>query len=134
MKIDTAKKSGFTLIELMIVIAIVAVLVALALPGYGYFVKKARRADAQADLLHFVGVAQRVFTERNTFDHADIPDVDLWDTVYYDYTLTVPLGGASYTITAKPKPGFDQDDDDCGTMTITETGLKTKTGSDSRCW
>ena len=83
----TLKKPGFTLIELMIVIAIVALLVALALPGYGQFVRKARRADAQADLMQFAGSAERIFTETNSF--ATSSGHKPADTVHYDYTFTV---------------------------------------------
>jgi type IV pilus assembly protein PilE len=133
MKINIAKKRGYTLIEIMIVIAIVAILVALALPGYGHFVRKARRADAQTDILHFVGVAQRDFTEENSY----VNSKSLKPTDGDFYVFSFPDGDptqSAYKIQAAPKSGTSQVDDACGTMMITETGLKTKTGSDSHCW
>ncbi len=61
---------GFTLVELMIVVAIVSIIGLIAYPSYMENVKKARRADAQAVLTGFAGAMERYYTENNTYNGA----------------------------------------------------------------
>ncbi len=58
---------GFTLIELMIVIAIIGVLAAIAIPNYSASVEKSRRADAQAALTALSQAMERYYTEKSTY-------------------------------------------------------------------
>ena len=62
------KDRGFTLMELMVVVAIVGILGAVAYPSYIDSTRKARRADAQADLIELSGFMERFFTENNRYD------------------------------------------------------------------
>ncbi|MCP4047022.1 MAG: prepilin-type N-terminal cleavage/methylation domain-containing protein [Gammaproteobacteria bacterium] len=119
---------GFTLVELMLVIAIMAILVALALPNYQQSIRKGRRADAQTDLIEFIGQAERVFTQTNSYATATLPA----NTDYYTYTFSVAASVTAYTIQAAPKT--IQNQDDCGTMRIDQAGLRTKTGTLADCW
>ena len=120
--------SGFTLVELMIVIAIAAILVSLALPSYQQSIRKGRRADAQADLIEFAGQAERVFTQTNSYASAALPA----NTTFYTYTFSTAASATGYTIQAAPASGQDQDG--CGTMSLNQAGLRTKTGSLADCW
>ncbi len=120
--------SGFTLVELMIVIGIVAILVAMALPSYGKSVRKSRRADAQSTIIEFSGSAARVFTETSSYESLILPA----STDYYTFSFPSTPAATSYLIQATPKDA--QSKDSCGTMTITNTGKKTHTGSDAICW
>lgn len=122
-------RSGFTLIEILVVIAIVAILVGLAVPSYEGSVRKTRRADAQKELVKFAGIAERVFTETNSYTSLTVPVPE--HAGIYTYTLPVKTATA-YTIQAAPVSG--QSADKCGTMALTSTGLRTHTGSDSECW
>jgi len=122
------KVPGFTLVELMIVIAVVAVLVSLALPNYQQSIRKGRRADAQTDLIEFAGQAERVFTQTNSYATAALPAT----TDYYTFSFSVDPTATVYTIQAAPKSGQDQDG--CGTMRLNQAGLRTKTGSLADCW
>ena len=124
------KHSGFTLIEILIVIAIVAILVALALPNYNESVRKARRSDAQQDLLEFAGTAERVFTRTNSYITVD--DTTPAATDYYTYSFPAAATATTYSITATPKSS--QGVDKCGTMTLTNTGARTYSGTLAGCW
>lgn len=120
-------KSGFSLVELMIVITVVAILVALALPSYERFVRKSKRTDSQEIMMQFTGQAERTFTQFNTYDRAELvkPTGEF-------YTFTIAKSATGYTITATPKG--DQSADGCGTMTLNQLGVKTHTGSEADCW
>lgn len=129
---------GFTLIELMIVVAVVAILAAIAYPSYQEQVRKSRRAQAKADLIEYAQAAERYFTVNNTYVDFELPtDKSPREGTASHYGLT-PAGkfdtADTFTITATPQGG--QTADRCGNLTITNTGRKGKTGSAdlSECW
>lgn len=64
------KTTGFTLVELMIVIAIIAILAAVSYPAYNRYVDKARRIDAQKSLLEASQAMQRFYAEQSPFTYA----------------------------------------------------------------
>lgn len=128
---------GFTLLELMIVVAIVGILAAVAYPAYQDYVRDARRADAQADLLELAQWMEREFTVNGTYRNASnaapaLPFVksprDGNDT-FYDLTVATP-NASSFTLTASASGA--QIGDGCGNMTVTQTGAKTAAAND--CW
>ena len=121
-------QSGFTLIELMITVAIVGILASIAIPSYQDSVMKSRRADAKGALLGYANTMERHFTVNNTYVGAPTnPGTD-----YYDITVsTNPAATAStYTLNAAPKGA--QVNDKCGTLTLTHTGVKGANAAD--CW
>ena len=122
------KKSGFTLVEILIVIAIVAILVALALPNYNESVRKARRSDAQQELLEFAGTAERIFTQTNSYASVTLPA----NSDFYTYSFPVAVTAISYTIRATPTGS--QNTDKCGTMNLNQNDQRTHTGSLAGCW
>ncbi|MEO5695695.1 MAG: type IV pilin protein [Burkholderiaceae bacterium] len=120
--------AGFTLIEMMIVVAAIAILAAVALPSYREYIKKSRRAEAQSYLLTVAGRQQQFLVDTRGFssatDPADIAPVP--KNVDDAYTLKLePLVGPppTFTLTATPKP--DQDSEKCGKLTINQAGAKT---------
>jgi type IV pilus assembly protein PilE len=124
---QSKKVFGFTIVELMIVLAIVAILAALALPNYTASVRKSRRAAAQTDLLEFAGTAERIFTQTNSYLSTDAdtdgtPNEVIVDTDFYTYTFSAGPTATTWTIQAAPKTG--QDEDPCGTMTLNQTGAR----------
>ncbi len=122
--------SGFTLIELMIALAIIAILTAIAYPSYQDSVQRARRADAQGDLIQYAAFAERIFTETNSYATATEAASGITDTNFYNYTMA-PLA-ASFSITAAPLGG--QVGDGCGTMTLIQTGVRGNNGTEAGCW
>ncbi len=135
---------GFTLIELMIVVAIMAILATLALYNYNRYGFRARRADGHEILLRVASAEERYFTNFNTYttDLIDPPTAGLGFTTatsedgYYTVTVVLANGGASYTLTATPQLG--QANDSCGALSISDTGVKLPTGTgpgnNGKCW
>jgi len=129
------KKNGFTLIELMITVAIVAILATIALPSYQDSVRKTQRATAQADLMQLASFMERFFTENNKYHQSNAATpvaVSLPSGVSHDfYTYTLPTKTAT-TFTLQATPSGSQAADTCGTLTITHTGAKG--AATSGCW
>lgn len=131
---QSVRQSGFTLIEIMIVVAIVAILAAIALPAFADQMRKGRRAEA-------VGALQdaQLRLERWRTDHADFSGsgVTIPDTSHYDYTVTAVAGTATappgYVLSAAPLGG--QAKDLCKTLKITNSsGAIKKEPADASCW
>jgi type IV pilus assembly protein PilE len=132
--------NGFTLIEIMIVVAIVAILAAVALPSYTSYVSRAKRADARAQLLQAAQFMQRFYTANDQYlqDRANnnvstqIPanlnqsPADSTDTTAL-YTLNIPsadLTVSTYTLQMVPVAGGSMSNDECGTFSLASTGVR----------
>lgn len=126
------KQNGFTLMELMIAVAIVGVLAAIALPAYTEHVQRTRRSDGQAALLNLAARMEHYFTENNTYVGATLANVgsNAASPEAY-YTLGISnLSGTTYTLTATPQGA--QGDDSCGALTINQANVKLPTTTN--CW
>jgi type IV pilus assembly protein PilE len=125
---------GFTLIETMTVIAILAIVVALAYPSYVDSVRKSRRADAAATLMDRAQSLERCFTRFNAYDAADCPDPEGASNDGF-YTIAFAEDeptATSYTLIATPNG--DQANDACGAFSVDYLGNKTPVPGSSRCW
>jgi len=124
------KMLGFTLLELMIVIAIIAILAAIAYPSYQDSVRKARRGDAQADLVELANFLERRFTESNEYDGSNAATTLTASGItsnYYTYTFPT-FTAAAFILQAAPTG--DQANDSCGTMSLSSTNA----GTPANCW
>lgn len=118
---------GFTLIELMVVVAIVAIVAALALPSYQAHVLSAKRTEGQTALMNLAQRMERCFTEQTDFTDVSCPSGNSSSESGY-YALQVSAAAGSYTLSATPT--FD--DQACGTLSLSHTGSRRADGSD--CW
>ena len=114
---------GFTLIELMIVVAIVAILAMIGYPAYNDQVRKTARKAAIGVVLDSAGRLERIRSQKFKYD--DTVAGVLSTAKRYSLTLNVPDAATTYTITATPTG--DQVDDACGVMTYTNAGVWTFT-------
>lgn len=128
--------AGFTLIELMIVVAVVAILASIAVPSYQEQIRKSRRGQAKADMVEYAQMAERFFTVNNTYVGFALPTTqsprEAGATARY--TLAVAPTATTFTITATALG--PQASDRCGDLGVTNTGAKSKSGSAdlSECW
>ena len=114
-------EKGFTLLELMITVAIIAILASIAYPSYQDSVRKTHRANAQAAVLEASSFMERYFTENNSYASAAIPVGITSDN--YAVEFTAAPTATFYQVQARPTTAA-QALDACGLMSLTSTNVK----------
>lgn len=140
-------QAGFTLIELMIVVVIIAILSAIAVPAYYQHVVKTRRVAAEGCLSEYANYMERFYTTNLRYDKdvdgnaLSLPQLDCATPARTgnDYTYQAPsssLTSYAYTLQAVPKGSQLAKDSQCGTLSIKQDGTRAASGPGgvALCW
>jgi type IV pilus assembly protein PilE len=124
---------GFTLIEIMIVIAIIGIVITIGYPSLTEYVKKGRRAEVAGLLSEQAKILERFYSKNNVYT-----GISVLSTGNDYYTITPTLTDQTFLLTATRKAG-SMATDKCGDFTITNTGVRSmvgaKTGVTTKdCW
>jgi type IV pilus assembly protein PilE len=143
---------GFTLIELMVTVAIVTILATIAVTSYTSQIQKSRRTEAKSALLDLAGREERLFSTTNAYTSdasflgyatATTPMTNInFGNGYYKLTAVAPdpsqaAGTPTYLLTAAPVPGTTQANDTaCGSFSVNQLGVQTVSGTATvgSCW
>ncbi|QDE41624.1 prepilin-type N-terminal cleavage/methylation domain-containing protein [Luteibacter pinisoli] len=140
------RRGGFSLIELMVAVVVMAILAAIAIPQYNRYSLRARRADGQKLLLAIGNAEERYYAQQNKY--ADLKTIGFSatttatsDSGYYaatvDVTAVNTFAAQAFKATAAPVAGGPQAKDACLSLTYTNTGVKDQTGNattNGSCW
>ncbi|MCB1986076.1 MAG: type IV pilin protein [Burkholderiales bacterium] len=141
MKVTIKPKSiiGFTLVELMITVAILGIIAAVALPSYQNYVRDANRAAAKTIIYENAQFMEQFYTENNRYDQnlagnpVVLPVTQSPRTGAAQYNITLQaVANATFTLQAVPVGSMAGDV--CGTLTLTNTGLQGAGGGVAACW
>lgn len=139
---------GFTLTELMVACFVVAILGAIALPGYRQTMIRTHRTDATTALMSAASGMERCFTRFSSYDDEGCEILDTYDSGgdgitteggHYEIRLAEPPTATGFTLVAIPQDGQAQDTK-CGTLSIDQAGRKFASGTEggdtavAQCW
>ncbi|MEN0108812.1 MAG: type IV pilin protein [Pseudomonas sp.] len=141
------RTQGFTLLELMITVAILGIIAAIAFPSYQQYVLRSNRTEGQAMLSDAVARQERYYAQNNSYvaSQTNIGKLQLRnttgttvksDTGLYSLTVAATAGNGGYIFTATPQ-GSQTRDTACANLTLNALGTKGKSGTAStaaECW
>jgi type IV pilus assembly protein PilE len=120
---------GFSLIEILIAIAISGIILAIAIPSYSQHVIRAERMQAEVALMQLAGKLEQYYTINNTYQNAPL---EFAEVKHYRMEITSATD-TSFAISAYP---LEQQDKECATLSLKSNGEKgiSGTGTIEECW
>lgn len=145
MTAQPSSQSGVTLIELLIVVVVIGILAAIALPSYQEHVRRSARGEAKTVLTEIAGIMERNYSGNGCYHRADGNCGNATTTVTVPFSQSPKTGTARYnisfatltaqTFTVQAVPTGAQVGDACGTLSLTQAGQMSVTGSTvEECW
>lgn len=146
---NLSAQRGFSMIELMIVMVIAAILASIAVPSYQNFVTRTKRAQAKSLLLQVADKQEQFFLDNKRYaatmtdlgysanpfyiDNSGDPQASSsTDSIYkIEFSATT---NTTYTAAAVPQKAQASNDSGCGTLSLSNTGLRDQSGSSTDCW
>ncbi|SDU20418.1 type IV pilin protein [Halopseudomonas salegens] len=128
------QQSGFTLIEVMVVVAIVGILAAVAYPAYTEQVKKTRRAEVSSVLLENAHMLERHYTRNGSYEGGQVHGLMTQSPTSGSavYSITVTRTEDTYLLEAVAVIGGVMEGDTCATYSLDQLGQRTPVNT--RCW
>jgi len=132
------QKHGFSLLELMIALAIVSILTALSLPVYSTHLAHEKRLEAEITLAQLANALEQYYLANNTYQNATLNNLGFSDVIAHSrYQLAIQTANsASFTLTATPLDKQAIEDSECGVLILNSSGEKNISGRNTMtdCW
>lgn len=134
------KKNGFTLIELMVTVAIVGVLASIAIPTYNSYSIKSHRVEGKSLIMEVMQKQEKYFTENNTYTTnltllGYSSSTVIGEQGYYSLTASAAPDGIINNVILTAQPIDSQaSDSECGSFIMNSNGQKSTSTSSPTCW
>ncbi len=125
---------GFTLVEMLIVVAIMGVLAAIAIPAYSKYAQRSRRSDAVNAIEHAAALEERYYFQNNKYGDSAALGVTVSPEGYYTITITNPNNDTQRYLITATHAGVQLADIDCVSLTLDNTGARTPDPDPNSCW
>lgn len=128
---------GFSLIELLFTVGIIAILISITLPIYTSHIVKARRADAAIALTDLAGRMEQYYATENSYQDATLENLKINPAAWHNYyQLSIKASKDSYTLRATPIGDQAQKDQLCATLMLDQIGNQSISGVGTvdECW
>lgn len=134
------KKNGYSLIELIVTLAVISILASIAIPTYKSYTLKTRRSEGRAFVMEIMQRQEKYYTENNTYT-TDLTQLGYSSSTptseqgYYQVSAAAAADGIANNVilTAQPQ-GNQANDSECGSFIINSNGSKTTSTSSTTCW
>ncbi len=130
------KIAGFSLLEMMIVVALIGILTAICVPNYSHHITREKRFEAEAHLLRLAAAFEQYYTIHNTYADMTLDDAEIPEFIAgKSYRLAIDSSTQhDFLISANPLNTQAKEDADCGKLSLNSALEKMSEGDSKECW